>query len=143
MSEISEEEMKQCMADGKHTKEECEQMMKEKGNLTLEQRIMNVMKDVFDQKIIALEKAIDAKIDALIKTKEVEMEQALRKGFGLETDATLHQSDIPALMRKAALEIADSQKRTPIAEKAGPEGNKSPVKDPYDETLKQKLGGAT
>lgn len=107
----------------------------EKGNINLEQRIMGVMKDVIDVKIASLEKALDEKIDAILKSKEIEMEQALRKGFGLENDPTIHKSDMIAFFRKAQLEAADSQKKTPAAiEKAGPEGNKSgnPIDQIFD-----------
>ena len=106
-----------------------------KGNLNLEQRIMGVMQDVFDTKIKALEVRIDEKIDELLKTKEVEMEQALRKGFGLENDPTIHKSDMIAFFRKAQLESTTSQKKTPAAiEKAGPAGSKStnPLDQMYD-----------
>jgi len=104
------------------------------GNLNLEQRIMKVMQDVFDVKIKALETKIDSKIDELLKTKEVEMEQALRKGFGLENDPVIHQSDLIAALRKATVDNAE--KRSPAAtEKAAPEGNKP--QDPIDEAFKQ------
>jgi hypothetical protein len=97
----------------------------EKGNLNLEQRIMGVMKDVIDAKIVALEKALDEKIDAILKSKEIEMEQALRKGFGLENDPVIHQSDLVSALRKASLAQSEPSKKTPAAvEKAGPEGNK-------------------
>ena len=107
----------------------------EKGNLNLEQRIMGVMQDVFDTKIKALEVRIDEKIDELLKAKEIEMEQALRKGFGLENDPTIHKSDMIAFFRKAQLESAESQKKTPAAlEKAGPSGSKlgNPIDNIYD-----------
>jgi hypothetical protein len=104
------------------------------GNLNLEQRIMKVMQDVFDVKIKALEAKIDGKIDELLKTKEIEMEQALRKGFGLEQDPVIHQSDLLAALRKATVENAE--KRSPAAtEKAAPEGNKP--QEPLDEAFKQ------
>jgi hypothetical protein len=102
--------------------------------LNLEERIMKVMQDVFDVKIKALEAKIDGKIDELLKTKEIEMEQALRKGFGLEQDPVIHQSDLLAALRKATVENAE--KRSPAAtEKAAPEGNKP--QEPLDEAFKQ------
>ncbi len=84
------------------------------GNLTLEQRIMNVMKDVVETKVKALEVELDKKIDDILKAKEVEMEHALRKGFGLENDPVIHQSDLIAALRKAALDQGTGEKRTPV-----------------------------
>ena len=109
--------------------------------MNLEQRVMHVIEDVFDVKIKALETRIDEKIEALLKSKEVEMEQALRKGFGLENDPTIHKSDMIAFFRKAQLEATEPQKKTPAAvEKAGPEGNKTldPIDKIYDD-----FGGKT
>jgi hypothetical protein len=111
------------------------------GNIALEQRIMNVMKDVFDAKIASLEKAMDEKIDTLLKTKEVELEQALRKGFGLENDPVIHMSDMIAYGRKQALEKGETDKRTPAPETpAGPDGNVEP--NQIDELFKKAKTGA-
>jgi len=99
----------------------------EKGNLNLEQRIMGVMKDVIDAKIKALELALDTKIEEILKSKEIEMEQALRKGFGLDVDPVIHQSDLISAIRKAQLAEGDTGKRTPAPEaltkSTGPDGN--------------------
>lgn len=104
------------------------------GNLGFEQRMENLMKDVFDVKFKAFEAKIDTKLDELLKTKEVEMEQALRKGFGLETDPVIHKSDLVSALRKAAVEKTEKE-RAPVAEvKAGPEGNKP--QDAIDEAFK-------
>ena len=109
-------------------------------DLNLTQRIESVIKDVLDQKLKALELAMDKKIVDILKAKEIEMESALRKGFGLEADPVVHQSDLIVLLRKAGLENAESQKRTPApTEKAGPEGA-APSKDSFDEAVKAKLG---
>jgi hypothetical protein len=113
----------------------CTMPTSEAKGMNLEQRVMKVMEDVFDVKIKALEAKIDGKIDELLKAKEVEMEQALRKGFGLENDPTIHKSDMIAFFRKAQLEATESQKKTPAAlEKAGPEGSKStnPIDQIFD-----------
>lgn len=111
----------------------------EKGNLNLEQRIMGVMKDVIDTKILALEKALDEKIDNILKSKEIEMEQALRKGFGLEQDPVIHKSDLIAALRKASLEQSEPAKKTPAAiEKAGPTGSKS--ENALDKVFEQYMG---
>jgi len=105
-----------------------------KSDLTLEQRIMSVMQDVFDVKIKALEAKIDGKIDELLKSKEVEMEEALRKGFGLEQDPVVHKSDLIAAIRKAAVENTEKERGVAATEKAGPEGNKT--EDPFDKMIK-------
>lgn len=111
-----------------------------KAEMNLEERVMKVMEDVFDVKIKALETKIDAKIDELLKAKEIEMEAALRKGFGLDNDPTMHKSDMIAFFRKTQLENAEAQKKTPAAtEKAGPEGNKSG--NPIDKVFDSYGGG--
>lgn len=94
---------------------------------TLMERIMKVMEDVMTAKLDALEKSLDAKIDAIVKSKEAEVELALRKGFGLEQDPVVHMSDLIGAIRKATLEQAETQKRTPApVEKGGPEGTEKP-----------------
>jgi hypothetical protein len=104
--------------------------------LNLTQRIEAVIKDVLEAKIKALELNMDKKIDDLLKSKEVEMEQALRKGFGLEQDPVIHQSDLITAIRKAQLEATPPEKRSPAATpKAGPEGNK-PAGDALDALFK-------
>jgi hypothetical protein len=138
--------------DEKMTKEKCEadggSWNEEKGECTmptaaaeakaidfnLTQRIEHVIKEVVDKKLDALEKAIDLKIDTLLKGKEIEMEQALRKGFGLDNDPVIHQSDLVAAFRKAALENTEKQRAPAASEKAGPEGNLS--EDPFEKMLK-------
>jgi hypothetical protein len=105
-------------------------------DFNLTQRIENVIKDVFSLKIAALEQRMDTKIEELLKGKEVEMEQALRKGFGLDNDPVIHQSDLVAAIRKAALENSDPAKKTPAPkEKASPEGNGTV--DPFDAAVEK------
>jgi len=108
-------------------------------DFNLTQRIEGVIKDVFSLKIAALEKRMDEKIEELLKGKEVEMEQALRKGFGLDNDPVIHQSDLVAAIRKAALDNADPSKKTPAPkEKAGPDGN-APQKDSFDAAVEKAI----
>ena len=96
-----------------------------KADITFEQRIENVIKDVLDVKLKALDTRIDTMIEAHLKAKEVEVEHALRKSFGTEADPVIHQSDLIAAIRKASLEATEPNKKTPATvEKAGPEGNK-------------------
>lgn len=101
---------------------------------SLEKRIETVIKDVLEVKLKALEVAMDKKIEDILKNKEIEMEQALRKGFGLEQDPVIHQSELITALRKAALEKTDNTRSPAATEKAGPEGNKP--EDPYDKMMK-------
>ncbi len=99
-------------------------------------RIIAVTEEVMKARLAEFEKKIDTKIDEILKSKEVEVEQALRKGFGLEKDPVLHMSDLIKFGRKSALEDADTAKKTPApVEKATPEGNVSP--NPIDNLLKE------
>jgi hypothetical protein len=106
------------------------------GNISLEKRIESVITEYVTKAVGDLEKRIDGMINAQLKAKEIEVEQALRKGLGLENDPVLHQSDMISFMRKAALEAqTESGKKTPATiEKAGPEGTKSsnPIDTMYD-----------
>ncbi len=107
-------------------------------DMNLTERLESVIKDVLDLKLAALEKAMDKKIEDILQSKEVEMEQALRKGFGLDNDPVIHQSDLVAAIRKAALDNAESAKRTPAPkEKAGPDGNTP--KDSFDAAIEKKF----
>ncbi len=143
MSEDEKMTKEKCEAEGGTWNEEdstCTPKAEEKAtDLNLTQRIEKVIKDVLDVKLKALEATMDKKIEDILKSKEVEMEQALRKGFGLDNDPVIHQSDLIAAIRKASLETADTDKRTPPPEASvkstGPEGNKSP--NPFEEQLKQ------
>ncbi len=88
----------------------------------LTERIFSVIEDALNKKLEAFEKKIDEKIDTILKTKEVEVEKALRKGFGLEQDPVVHMSELISYGRKLALEKGESDKRTPGKEGGGPEG---------------------
>jgi hypothetical protein len=134
--------MESCMKGGK-TKEECTQMMKnesspaEKAETTLLDRITGVMEDVMKAKLETFEKRIDDKIESILKAKEIEIEQALRKSFGTEKDPTIHASDLMKAVREEMLKIAETQKKTPAAiEKAGPEGAGT-APNPIDNLMKQ------
>jgi len=102
-------------------------------------RIMGVMSDVMTKKLDDFEKKIDGKIETILKSKEVEIEQALRKGFGLEQDPVVHMSDMITYGRKMALEKADTGKRTPAKEgDKGPEGTVAtdPISKMFNEARK-------
>ena len=100
----------------------------------LMKRLFAVFEEVTTKKLAAIEKTLEDKVDAMEKrfdgkiekslsAKEIEMERALRKGFGLESDPVIHMSDLIAYGRKGALEKADTGKRTPAKEgEKGPEG---------------------
>ena len=97
------------------------------GDPSMIDRIMKVVEEVMNAKLSAFEKTIDGKIDAIVKAKEAEVELALRKGFGLEQDPVVHMSDMISAIRKASLEHAETEKRTPGPEnKPGPEGTVTP-----------------
>jgi hypothetical protein len=107
----------------------------------LEQRIERTVNEYVDKKLDArfssLEKSLDEKIEGIVKAKEIEVESALRKGFGLENDPVIHQSDLIATIRKLELEKADTGKKTPTAvEKGGPEGTTQKT-DPIDALLQK------
>lgn len=109
---------------------------------TLIDRILHVVEDVMKAKMDNFEKKIDDKIDAILKTKEVEVEKALRKGFGLENDPVVHMSDLIEYGRKQALEKAETGKRTPASETpAGPEGNtpQNPIDELFEKAKKGEL----
>ncbi len=103
-------------------------------------RVMGVMSDVMTKKLGDFEKKIDEKIDSILKTKEIEVERALRKGFGLESDPVIHMSDLIAYGRKQALEKADTGKRTPATDTGGPEGTVKP--DPIQKMFTNVRKGA-
>lgn len=108
--------------------------------VTLEQRIMGVMEDVVNTKIAALEKALDEKIDGILKSKEIEMEQALRKGFGLENDPVIHESDLIAAIRKAQLAASGGEgKRTPAPAASAKSGEPKPADQKSDNPFEAKL----
>jgi hypothetical protein len=87
-------------------------------------RIEGVIKDYFDRLELRMDAMLDAKMANIVKTKEQEMENALRKSFGLEKDPVVHMSDLPKLMRKLQLENTETGKTTPASppEGTGPAG---------------------
>lgn len=104
-------------------------------------RVLNVVEEAMKAKLSIFEKAIDKRIKDIVKAKDVEVEQALRKGFGLTKDLPLTTSDIPSLLeqfRKAALENQENRSPTgkPL-EKGNPDGTAK--KDPFDEAVKKKF----
>jgi len=104
-------------------------------------RVLNVVEEAMKAKLATFETEIDKRIKDIVKAKDVEVEQALRKGFGLTKDMPLTTSDIPSLLdqfRKAALE--NQENRSPAGdplEKGNPEGTTK--KDPFDEAVKKKF----
>jgi len=93
-------------------------------SLGLTQRIERTVQAYFAQMEKRLDKAIDEKLKKIVEIKEKEVEQQLRKSFGLDKDAPVHFSDLEKFGRKLRLETAESTKRTPASPGAvGPEGN--------------------
>lgn len=104
-------------------------------------RIMGVVEDVMKAKLTEFEKKIDTKIDTLLKTKEVEVEQALRKGFGLENDPVVHMSDLIAHGRKLGLETSAPEKRSPATSPTpGPEGIQKAGDNEIDKLFDEAVG---
>lgn len=99
-------------------------------DLGLTQRIEGVVKDYFSKLETNLTKMIDDKLKTLVKAKETEVEQALRKSFGLEKDPVIHASELPGLIRRLQVENAELGKQTPTGatDETGPEGNKALLK---------------
>jgi len=111
-------------------------------SIGLEKRIENVFTELVEKKFAALEKRLDEKIEGILATKEVEVEHALRKGFGLDTDPVIHQSDLISAIRKAQLEVSPTEKKTPAPnplEKTSPDGTKP--EDWLSKMEKNILGG--
>lgn len=106
----------------------------QKAELGFEQRVENVIKEVLDAKFKALDTRIDTMIETHLKAKEVEVEQALRKSFGVEQDPVVHKSDLIAAIRKAATENTEKERSPAAQEKASPDGNQKP--DQLDELFK-------
>jgi hypothetical protein len=95
----------------------------------LTQRIEGVIKDYFTQLETKLDKLVDDKIQSIVQAKEAQVELQLRKSLGLESDPTLHASDIPKLVRKMQLAAADTGKTTPASPgESGPDGNAALLK---------------
>lgn len=114
--EMWSEEHSKCMAK---PKPEGEAKSTDKA---LTDRILDVVGEAMTKKLADFEKKMDEKLDNILKAKEIEVERALRKGFGLEEDPVVHMSDLITYGRKLALEKAETGKRTPGKEEAGPEG---------------------
>lgn len=109
----------------------------------LEKRIEGVINDYVEKKFGELSKAIDTKIDTILKGKEIEVEKALRKGFGLDNDPVIHQSDLIAAIRKAQLEVTEPASKAPAPgklEKANPEGTTT-AEPSLSSELAKRLGG--
>jgi len=104
-------------------------------------RVLGVVEEAMKAKLSVFEKAIDQKIKDIVKAKDVEVEQALRKGFGLTKDLPLTTSDIPSLLeqfRKAALENQENRSPTDDPLKKGnPDGTAK--KDDFDEAVERKF----
>jgi GTP-sensing pleiotropic transcriptional regulator CodY len=77
-----------------------------------------------------------------------EYTNALRKATGIDTDVPITAKELPALftqfmtanpemVRKAMLEIGDSQKKTPAPEKEKA-GSEAPKADPFEQLIKEK-----
>jgi hypothetical protein len=110
---------------------------------TLENRIFKATEELLSGMCKAYENNIVKSMEQRFQAKEEEVNKTLNKGFGLGSDPIAHVSDLIAHGRKAALEKAETAKRTPAAETpAGPDGNTQP--SPIDQLFnKAKRGELT
>lgn len=85
------------------------------------------LQKAFDEAITLKLSEMETKFNTMIETKlaalEIEAEQVLRKGLGVEQDPVIHKSDLIAAIRKATVENTEKQKATAASEKASPLGN--------------------
>jgi hypothetical protein len=122
-------------------KEETPAAATKAADVGLMERIERTVNEFMDVKLKALDITFDKMIEEKMKAKEIEAESALRKGFGLENDPVIHQSDLISAIRKAQLEASPTEKRSPAAEeKAGPTGNKL-NENPLDKMFSPFEGG--
>jgi len=115
-------------------------------SLTLYDRVVKAIKDSEEnqlsrvhQQLDERDKRLDTKILETIAERDVQVEQAVRKGLGADMDPAIHMSDLHGYVRKFLLEKADTDKRTPAKEgEKGPEGNLStnPIDKMFEETRK-------
>jgi len=88
------------------------------------QAIVRTMKEGLAR--IKTELRAEQKRDLIRIKKELagEAERSLRKSIGLEVDPVVHRSDLMSFLRKAQLEKAPTNKRSPASPgQTGPEGN--------------------
>jgi len=100
-------------------------------------RITAVFKEAMKAELDTFKEQLKAEREKLVKENEAELEKALRQSLGVDKDLPVTRSQIAEVVRKAMLEEAETQKRTPAptVEKAGSD---APKADPFDELVKAK-----
>jgi len=94
---------------------------------TLETRVFKCMEALLQESCKNSEQIILKAIADRFHVKEQQVDLVLSKGLGLESDPVARLSDLISVGRKAALEKAETSKRTPAPETlGGPEGNMPP-----------------
>lgn len=92
----------------------------------IEANFVDRIKNIMDEQIEALRRdlttIIDAKMAGIVKEKEQQIEEGLRKSLGLDPDPVLRMSDLDKFIRKAQLKTAAPGKKTPKTADPGPEG---------------------
>jgi len=127
-------------AGGKWVDGACQMPKKEEpapAQKALVDRMAAVFKDALNQEMTTFREQLKAEREKIVKENEEELEKALRASLGVEKDLPVTRSQIAEVVRKAMLEEAETQKRTPAPEmeKAGKTTQKV---DPFDQMLKEK-----
>ena len=105
-------------------------------SIPLTKRIERVVQAYFTELEKRLDKKFEDKMAQLVKQKENEMEDALRKSFGLDEDPVVHASDLQKFVRKMQVETAQPGKKTPGSPGAtGPEGNAQDLRTPQSKEI--------
>lgn len=121
---IWDEHAKKCVPIAEASGKDPEASGEVTADLGLTKRIERTINAYFDKIEKRLNKMIDEKMTAIVKAKEDEIEESLRKSFGLDKDAPVHMSDLAEFARKLQLDTAQKSKRVPATKgSAGPEGN--------------------
>ena len=95
-------------------------------------RITAVFKDALNAEMTQLKAQLKAEREKIVKQNEDELEKALRQSLGVDKDLPVTRSQIAEVVRKAMLEEAETQKKTPAPKTKALE---TPVKDPFDQAV--------
>lgn len=88
------------------------------------ERIKGFLKDYMDEFERRMTAQMKDHAKQIVVNHDKEMDQMLRKEFGLDKDPVVHLSDLKKFARQVQLEAAESGKRTPASPgTSGPEGN--------------------
>lgn len=79
----------------------------------LVQRMTAVFKEAMEQELTVFKGKLKDEREKIIKENEELLEKALRTSLGVDKDLPVTRSEIASIIRKAMLDEAESQKRTP------------------------------